>query len=458
MASRRIERGSFGPAAVDAWLVARLPPYPDVDLCLALSGGVDSAALLAALASARDARPARARPRVRAVHVDHHLHPESVQWSRHCRALARQARVPLVVLDARVPRAAGRSLEADAREARYALLRAALREGEILVTAHHADDQLETVLLQLLRGAGVRGLAAMPEIAPFGPGLMARPLLAFSRAAIAAWARDARIEWVEDPTNSDDRFDRSFLRQRVVPILRERWPGAAEAVSRAARHAADAQRMLDAVARADVERAADGAALSASALRALDIERRCNALRYWIGRGGMALPDARRLREISGPLLAARADANPVVSWGDAAIRRHGDRISLERREAAATRPVQVWQWKVDQALALPDDLGTLTLARDPRGPIDLGRVPDSVTVRWRAGGEYLRPKQGGPRRSLKSLLHTAKLAPLERERLPLIVDGERVLAAGDRWVDASIQALDDATDRSRLVWHRVSN
>jgi tRNA(Ile)-lysidine synthase len=453
--SKSSESSESLPQTVDTWLAARLPEYPAVRLCVALSGGVDSAALLAALARARDARPRAARPTLRAIHVDHHLHPASGEWSRHCRALARRWRVPLETVHARVPRGAGRSLEADARDARYGLLRAALHENEVLLTAHHADDQLETVLLQLLRGAGVRGLAAMPQIARFGPGVIARPLLSVSRAALVAWAREQGIEWIDDVTNADERFDRNFLRQRIVPMIRERWPAAADAVGRSARHAAEAQRLLDAVARADIERAADGAALSAQALRALDPDRRSNALRYWIARESIALPDSRRLREIAGPLLAARADANPVVAWGDAEVRRHGDRLTLARGRSVAPRDARVWDWKSQRAHVLPDGLGTLSLAADPHGPIDLDRAPDSVTVRWRAGGEYLRPEQGGPRRSLKSLLQSARLAPGEREGLPLIVDGERLLIAGDRWIDVSIQALSDSRARSRLVWQR---
>src|SRR5215469_12271905 len=245
------QRRAFG----QQWLFARLGRilrgFPDVSLCVALSGGVDSSALLAALAT-----PRRARPRLRAVHVDHGLHPNSALWSAHCRALAQSLDVPLHVLTTRVARARGESLEAAARKARYALLEPQLAAGEVLLTAHHEDDQLETVLLQLFRGGGLAGIAAMPELAPFGAGFLARPLLGCTRAQLEEWVRSNALQWVEDDTNSDESLDRNYLRRRILPLVRTRWPGIAGSVARSARHAAEAQRLLEVVARRDVERAA----------------------------------------------------------------------------------------------------------------------------------------------------------------------------------------------------------
>jgi tRNA(Ile)-lysidine synthase len=450
--------------AVDAWLTAHVAEYPKARLCVAVSGGADSATLLALLAAVRDARPAGGRPRLRAVHVHHHLQAGASEWARRARALARRLRVPCKVLHARVPRGKRRSLEADARDARYALLREELADGEVLLTAHHADDQLETVLLQLLRGAGVKGLAAMPSRQAFGRGWLARPLLAFDRDAILGYARAVGIEWSEDPMNLDERFDRSFLRLRVTPLLRARWPGGAEAVSRSARHAAEAQRLLDALGRLDVERASDGATLTVRALRVLEPARRRNALRYWIAEAGATLPDARRLHEIAGPLLAARADARPVVTWSTHAVRRDGDRLWLEAASAARRPssqpevPAQSWAWKQNASLTLLGGGGTLRLVQDPHGPIDLERLPEEVRVERRKGGEELQPRAEGPARSLKSLLQAAKIGAGERERMPLLKADGRLLAAGDRWIDVSIRALTDARRRARLVWRRGAN
>lgn len=444
------------------WLFARLSRllccFPDVSLCVALSGGVDSSALLTALAT-----PRRARPRLRAVHIDHGLHPNSALWSAHCRALAHTLVVPLQVLATKVKRARGESLEAAARKARYALLESILESGEVLLTAHHEDDQLETVLLQLFRGSGLAGIAAMPELTQFGTGWLARPLLSCTRAQLEAWARARGVTWVEDDTNLDEGLDRNYLRRRVLPLVRERWPSVATSVARSARHAGEAQRLLGSVARRDIERAADGKSLAASALRALSPERRRNALRFWIARCGFPLPDTRRLDEICGPLLEARADANPHVAWSDVFLRREGGRLSMCSAEQEATRAAVAlspgvslaWDWSAASTCELPHGGGQLELRQDPRGPLDLDALPGSVSVRRRVGGERLRPRRGGPTRALKSLLQEARVPLGERTRLPLIYSGERLLAAADLWCDESLRAGPGSRRRGRLVWRR---
>lgn len=441
-------------ARIGACLATLLPEYPRVSLCVAFSGGLDSTALLTALAMLGGASR---RPRLRAAHVDHGLHPNSTAWAEHCRAVAGRLAVPLAVLRVKVDRSGGASLEAAAREARYRALGRQLADSEVLLTAQHADDQLETVLLQLLRGAGVPGIAAMPPIAPFGRGRLARPLLAMERREIETWARARRIEWIEDDTNSDERLDRNYLRRRVLPPLLARWPSASRAAVRTARHAAEAQRLLDLLARADAERAAVGGALCVKRLRPLTPERRRNVLRYWIARSGRPLPDTRRLDELAGPVFGARPDAHPQVAWGEVVAERHGDLLSLADAASEVSLGTLEWPWRTVSLLELPPGLGKLELAPDPHGPIDLDALPQSVTVRARRGGERLRPRRGGPTRTLKALLQEARVAHMERERIPLLCAGEQVLAAGDLWVDVQIQGEAATRRRARLLWHRGS-
>jgi tRNA(Ile)-lysidine synthase len=449
-------RGEPLERRIEASLDALLPGRPRVPLCVAFSGGLDSTVLLTALAQ-RAARP------LRAIHIDHGLHPDSGEWAARCRAAAERLGVPLTVVPVSVERARGVSLEAAARAARYRALEPLIADGEALLTAQHADDQLETVLLQLLRGAGLPGLAAMPALAPFGRGSLVRPLLAIGRAEIESWARSRGILWIEDASNADERLDRNYLRRRIVPLLRERWPAASRAVGRAARHAAEAQRLLDALARVDTERAAVGHALCAKRLRALTPERRRNALRYWIARAGHPLPDARRLAELAGPVLEARPDAHPEVAWGEVRVRREADRLTLEPRAGAARgsrreslRSVSVdWDAERTPRLELPAGLGRLELAADAHGPIDLDAVPRQLTIRARRGGERIRLRASGPSRALKTLLQEARVPASERERLPLVWSGERLLAAADLWVDAAIRADANSRRRGRLLWHR---
>ena len=450
--SRRGASG-FGPRWLERQLAELLPRFPDLALCVAFSGGADSTALLAALAALR-----QPRLKVRALHVDHRLQPRSRRWSAHCRRVARALGVPFSVRSARIVRGRGESLEAAARSARYGLLGAALAEGEVLLTAHHADDQLETVLLQLLRGAGVAGLAAMPAVAPLGRGLLVRPLLALRRAELHAWLAPQGLAWIEDDSNTQLHLDRNFLRARVLPVLRERWPAAASTVTRSARHAAEAQRLLDVLGETDVARAACGAMLSAKVLRRLPLERRRNALRLWIAAAGVRLPPTSRLDAIATTLLAAREDAQPLVAWEDAVVQRQADLLSLCR---AAQPPDALgeltWHWREASRCVLPAPYGTLALQADARGPIDLDALAPHLTLRARRGGERLRPVRGGPRRALKRLLQEAHV-PLERRaHLPLIFAGERLIAAGDLWLDESVQADDTRPRRGRLVWSAPS-
>jgi tRNA(Ile)-lysidine synthase len=407
---------------------------------------------------------------LRAIHIHHGLRPNADAWAHHCSTLAAKLGVPLEVIRVKVSQRRGDSVEASARVARYEAFGRSLQPGEVLVTAHHQDDQLETVLLQLLRGTGISGLAAVAEAAPFARGRLVRPLLTISRASLEEWARSQRLSWVDDDSNADERYDRNYLRHTVVPLIRERWPGASQALSRAARHAAEARRLLEALALADAERAAVGASLSVQRLRALDTDRRRNALRFWITRSGFVVPDTRRLEEIAGPMLAARLDANPQVRWNATTVHRHADILSIRKETAAeesqvasldpgpaAAAPEQIWCWRESPRIELGAPFeGALSIVRDAHGPLDLDRLPEILSVRARRGGETLRPAPGARTRRLKSLLQEAKVAPGERERLPLICASSKLVAVADRWLDASVQATAQTRNRARLRLGRI--
>jgi tRNA(Ile)-lysidine synthase len=446
-ARRRPSR--FTPSWLGGQLRQLLPDYPQRALCVAFSGGVDSTALLAALARLRPAPQ-----RLRALHIDHGLLPQSGSWSAHCRRVARALGLPLAVRRVSVPRVRGESLEEAARIQRYRVFAATLAKGEALLSAHHEDDQLETVLLQLLRGAGVAGIAAMPALAPCGRGLLLRPLLAMPHRELTAWASAQGLAWVEDPSNADLRLDRNYLRAQVLPALRQRWPSAAAAVARAARHAAEAQRLLDELGAADCARASCGAHLSAAALRALSPDRRRNALRYWIAHAGHRAPPTRRLEEIASVLLQARADSHPEVAWSGVRVQREADLLVLGVPAGAPLPPAACrWDWQRRRSCVLPGGCGTLTLRRVTHGPIDLDALAPTLSVRARRGGERLRTARGGARRALKSLLQEARVPLARRASLPLVFAGEQLIAAADLWLDASVQAGAATRRRGRLKW-----
>jgi tRNA(Ile)-lysidine synthase len=433
-----------------AQLIALTGPRPSV--MLAFSGGMDSSALAHALVRAR-----RRLGALRLVHVDHGLQAASGDWARHCAKRARAWRVPFETLRARIEVRRGESPEAAARAARYALLAQALQPGEVLVTAQHRDDQVETLLLQLFRGAGVAGLAAMPPIARFGPGRIARPCLETARAEIESYARRRGLTWIEDPSNELTRFDRNFLRHRVLPGIRARWQGVDEAVARSARHMAEAASLLDLLARRDLATCADGAGLNVAALRALPAARRRHALRAFIQRAGLEAPSAVKLREMSVALLAARADAQPAVDWPGGVLRRRSGRLEVagvSQRLAREHRTTasKSWRWQHEREF-LFNEGDSLCLVDDELGPIDLDRLPATLVPRARRGGESLRPGPRARTQALKKLMQAAKLPVETRTRLPLLYAGARLVLAGDRWVDASVAANDKSLRRARLIW-----
>jgi len=428
---------------------------PRPRIAVAFSGGVDSTVLAHALGRRR-----RRFASLRLLHVDHGLQAASHDWSLHCAQVARTLRLPFIALEATIRRAKGESPEAAARDARYALLAMVLDPGEVLVTAQHRDDQAETLLLQLFRGAGVAGLASMAPIASFAAGRICRPLLAESRADIEAYARRHRLRWVEDPTNMEIQFARNFLRAKVLPVIRQQWRGADAAIARSANHLAEAAQLLGGLGRMDYVRVADGEGVNAAGLRALPPARRRNALRAWIANFQVDLPSTAKMLELSGSLLTARSDAQPVVAWRGAIVRRRAGRLVLEVKSQHSSAPspdlaAKSWDWNADRVCVLSRSGDRLELVNDAAGPIDLDLLPPLLEIRARAGGETLRPGPRARTQALKKLIQAAKLSVEDRAHLPLLFSGDRLVAAGDRWIDASIAANDKSRRRARLVWSR---
>jgi len=336
-----------------------------------------------------------------------------------------------------------------------------MKPGEVLVTAQHLNDQAETLLLQLFRGAGVTGLAAMPAKARFGPGQIVRPLLRISRDEIERYAQAHHLRWVDDPTNMETHFARNFLRAKVLPIIRQQWFGAEEAIARSARHMAEADRLLGGLGQRDLARVADGEGVNVAALRALPAARRRNALRAYIAESGIDAPSTAQMTEIAGSLLTARPDAQPEITWPGAVMRRRGGRLVLEVKsddtvDAAMDLISKSWLWKDERECVLNQAGDTLRLVEDSAGPVDLDRLPDALQVRARAGGERIRPGARARTQSLKKLIQAARLTVEERARLPLLFSGDGLIAAGDRWIDASIAANVKSRRRARLVWTRM--
>jgi tRNA(Ile)-lysidine synthase len=439
---------AFGPERLCAALSALEPAWQSSGFCVALSGGLDSSVLLHALAALR---AGNAGLRIRAVHVDHGLQSEAAAWADACTVFCHSLSLELQVLRLGLEPAAGESVEAHARDARYSAIAGQLAPGEWLLTAHHRDDQLETVLIQLLRGAGIAGLAAMPARTRLGAGWHGRPLLDFDRTELVAYAELQGLSWVSDPMNFATRFDRGWLRERIMPQLHTRWPQAAATVSRSARHLAEAGRLLAALAESDAAGLLEVGRLSVEGLRRLPQDRQVNLLRWWIREQGLGAPSAARFESILIDLMDARADAGPVVRWESGELRRYRDRLYAMRPLEESPSGSLRFDPAAPDGVDLGSGLGRIRLAASDQGGLDLAQSQHLV-IRFRMGGESLRPHPARPRKRLKQLCQEAGIVPWMRQRLPLLFVGSRLAAVGDLWIDADL-AVAPGTPALKPVW-----
>lgn len=353
---------------------------------------------------------------LRAVHVDHQLQADSARWAEHCRQQCAALGVALDVIRVEVIHD-GSGPEAAARRARWRAFEHAVDPiDEVLVLAHHRDDQAETVLLRLLRGAGPAGLAAMRPLSIRRSGLRVwRPLLDLPREALSSWAREHRLTWIEDPSNQSRHFDRNHLRQAVMPGLRERWPNLDQSLEHVARRQADAFALERLVGGQILAQAATGDrhCLVLAPLRAAPREARWAALRHWLSGVGAGDLGSNRLQRIDDELIAAAADATPRIELGAWLLRRHRDRLYLLAAHADSALDYRL-DWDGLTPLHLPHEVGSLSIEPPPGQPL-------ALTVTTRHGGESLRLHAGGPRRKLKHLLQESAIAPWLRERWPVL-------------------------------------
>lgn len=391
---------------------------------VAYSGGCDSHVLLHILAGLREQLPAP----LETIHINHQLSPQAGQWADHCRRVCEVLAVPLVEATVHAHPGLGESPEAAAREARYSAWRGLLNEGDLLLLAQHQDDQAETLLLQLLRGSGPRGLAAMPGLIPFASGWLGRPLLGYPRASLRRYAVEQGLEWIEDPSNFDTDLDRNYLRHKLLPVLEARWPSATLTLGRAARHQAEAADLLGDLAARDLEQCqGEEASLSLAPLQALSPARQRNLLRHWLSvEHRLPVPDSKHLNRILDEVLYAAPDAMPLVSWAGVEVRRYDGRLFAMSTRAGTTPPGwQSWDPLAQPRLELGDQV---LLAHTTTGEgLALQQIEQhGLQIGFREGGEGCRPQGRGHRHDLKKLFQEWRVPPWQRGTVPLIrIDGE---------------------------------
>ena len=416
------------------------------------SGGADSTVLLHLLHQWCASNPGA--PPLHAIHINHGLQADAGDWQRHCQRVCESLGVPLTSIAVAVP--ATTSVEAAAREARYTAFESQLPPGAVLFLGHHLDDQVETFFLRLLRGAGVEGLAAMRRARPLGLAQLVRPLLGVERAAIEAYAARQQLRYVTDPSNSDTAMDRNFLRTTVLPPLADRWPAYRRMVARASELLADSSAALaEALGEPDcvVSRCGDP---GLAPLLAGGDEVAATRLRAWLRAREVRAPDRAALVEFLRQLRVSAEDGNPLLVCGPHRLQRYRQGVYLLPQSQRLSPQEQAIV--PGQTLVIPG-VGAVGLAVAAGAGLALPQG-GALTLRFRQGRERCQLPGRAGRRALKTLLQSWAIPPWWRDRVPLLCDGEEILAVGDLALCQSryFRARPTAGEqRWNLVWQRPS-
>lgn len=478
MASSRKLRSANLSERVAAEILPLLPAHSSI--LIGLSGGVDSVVLLHLLHKLS----ARFFWRLSALHVHHGISPNADAWADFCIDLCARHHISLDVQRVDIAPLREHGIEAAARLLRHAAF--AARPCDFVALAHHADDQAETLLLQLLRGAGVRGASAMPVLMKplaIRPGYqntiagslvmnqpngtkpidsaekaqLIRPLLHCSRDEIMTYAAAHKLHWIEDESNADDSYPRNFLRHRVLPLIGEKFPAYRDTLMRSARHFAEASSLLDELAQQDATHAIAGETLSVAVLQALSPARAKNLLRYFLHCCGAGMPQTLQLEDMLHQLCHAREDAALCIAYGDFQVRRYQGRVYVLHTQGEFDRNL-VLAWHGEAELAWPALNTRLCFSRTRGSGISLEKLQRApVTLRYRHGSETLRAAAGAGRRTLKNLLQEHRIPPWQRDRLPLLYCGDEMVCVPGVAIEASYLAgADDASIRVELQGART--
>ena len=423
---------------VAAQIAPLLPAHSSI--LIGLSGGVDSVVLLHLLHKLAP----RFSWQLSALHVHHGISPHADAWSGFCADLCARHHISFHIERVNIAPLREHGIEAAARKLRHAAF--AAQSCDFVAVAHHADDQAETLLLQLLRGAGVRGASAMPQFAERTDAVsLVRPLLHCSRQEILDYATAHQLHWIEDESNANDNYPRNFLRHRVLPLLSERFPAYRDTLARSAQHFSEASTLLDELAQQDAAQAIEGETLAVSALQALSLPRAKNLLRYFLYRLSAPMPQAVQLDDMLQQLCRAREDASVCIAYGGWQVRRYQGKVYALRALGEFDQSI-VLPWHGEAELDWPALAARLNFSRTQH-PQNLGisltklqRAP--VTLRLRQGGETLRPQPNAATRTLKNLLQEHCVPPWQRDRLPLLYCGVELVCVPDVAIAAEYQAV----------------
>ena len=422
---------------VDKAFVSLNQSYKKIkSVTVALSGGADSVVLLHLLHSLQK----KHRFTLNAIHVHHGLSQHADKWVKFCKKLCRDLSVPLDVNYVKLPQKKSLGIEGEARQLRYEKLLQS--KSDLIVLAHHADDQAETFLLQLIRGAGVKGLSSMAHFDD--ARRLWRPLLNTSRIDIEKYAKTHKLKWIEDESNQNIDFDRNFVRSKVLPILKNRFSHIIKVISRSSSHLAEAQNLLDDLAKLDLKKHLKSNnynyKLQVKTLNKLSLTRAKNVLRYWLEMNDQLMPSKDLLDELLRQVLTAKKDASLKIELSnDYEIRRYKDEIYLIHKNKQTHKNYEI-VWNGEPEILLPN--GTKLKFKKVKGRgISFTKVKDKkLIISNRKGGEFFKPDSKRPTKKIKQLLQESDLPPWERENLPLIFVGDELASVPNFGIDIKFQ------------------
>lgn len=409
---------------------------------IAFSGGVDSHVLLdlvvntvASFSSSSSYSPSKQVPfTCSAVHVNHHISPNADHWAEHCQTICQNLAIDCKTIDIDIldnPLVKEKGIEATARQCRYQAIKAILPPNSALLLAHHLDDQAETLLLQLLRGAGPKGLSGMAPKGYVAEMPVLRPLLQVSREAILAYAQAQNLNWVEDESNQSLSYDRNYLRHKIIPLLTERWPSAINTVARSARLCAETERLAQQTIAQRVDQVMlESGAMCLRTLASFTLLEQKAVLRAWLHSLGADLPSEKVCLEILKVMCHTEQDAQPIVRWGQHQVRRYRHELWLQTissDDRLRSLLKQTYQWSPREQAVLKLPHGQL-LARQVKGPGLSAQKLTSLTVKFRRGGEVIKEMPNGPTKTLKSIWQDQAVPPWCRSSMPLIYENDRLL------------------------------
>ena len=412
---------------------------------IAYSGGLDSHVLLTLCYQYR----LQNLIHLKAIHINHGLNKEAFNWSCHCRKNCEDLQIDYVEFNIHIDSKSGDSLEEEARKKRYACFSECIKEGDFLLTAHHQDDQAETFFLQLFRGAGLKGLSAMPIFTSFFRGFHGRPLLSFSRNDLKEFALLHQLKWIEDESNINFKFNRNYIRHELMPVICKRWPNVATVISRSAEHCAEAQHLLESISELELEQIKGrfDHTISVDKLANFNPSKQRLLLRTWIAQRQFPLPNTRKLLNLQNVMLHARKDKSPCVAWGHVEMRRYRDDLYLMTVIPELSTDAASCIWNIQKPCHY-QGLGTLYAVLEHGSGIKVHI--NQLHVRFRVKGESVH--FAGRVSSLKKLFQEYGVPPWERYRIPLLFHENKLIEIPGYVIDHRFIAKNQESG-NRIVW-----